>query len=67
MTRIQQLETALGILLEKVSQDVPSNPLMIPEWFIACAQVESNQTDANTNEVLKRAHAAAVARIKART
>jgi len=66
MTRIEQLELAVGVLLEQVSQDIPSNPRMMPEWFIACAQVEANQTDANTHDVLKRAHATAVARIKAR-
>lgn len=66
MTRIEQLELALGILLEHASQDVPSNPRMMPEWFVACAQVDANQTDATTHATLKRAHAAAVARIKAR-
>lgn len=66
MTRIEQLELAVGILLEHASQDVPSNPRMMPEWFVACAQVEANQADANTHSTLKRAHAAAVARIKAR-
>ena len=66
MTRIEQLELAVGVLLEHASQDIPTNPRMMPEWFIACAQVEANQTDASTYEVLKRAHAAAVSRVKAR-
>lgn len=66
MTRIEQLEAALGILLEFTSQDMPSNPRLLPEWFLACAQVDAKQTDENTNEVLKRALASAVARLKAR-
>lgn len=66
MTRIEQLEAAVGILLEQILPDMPKNPRLMPEWFLACAQVDAKQTDANTNEVLKRAHAAALTRIQNR-
>lgn len=64
MTRIEQLEAALGILLEQLLPDMPKNPRLMPEWFLACAAVEAKQTDANTDEILKRAHAAAISRMR---
>jgi len=65
MTRIEQLEAALGILLEHVSHDMPKNPRLLPEWFIACAQVEARQADHSTDAILQRAHEAAISRIRA--
>lgn len=66
MTRIEQLEAALGILLEQILPDMPKNPRLMPEWFLACAQVDAKQTDANTYAILQRAHAAALTRIQNR-
>ena len=66
MTRIEQLELAVGILLEHCSHDMPTNLRLVPEWFLACAAVEARQDDTNTYEILRRAHATAVSRIKGR-
>ena len=64
MTRIEQLEAAIGILLEHVLQDMPKNPRLMPEWFLACAAVEAKQADSSTDAILQRAHHAAITRIK---
>ena len=64
MTRIEQLEAALGILLEHTLHDMPKNPRLMPEWFLACAQVEAKQADANTDIALQRAHNSALTRIQ---
>ena len=65
-TRLEQLELALGILLEHVAQDMPKNPRLLPEWFVACAAVEARQATEATDETLQRAHSAALQRIQNR-
>jgi hypothetical protein len=64
MTRTEQLEASLGVLLEFLSHDMPKNSRLIPEWYVASAAIQANQATAQHIMIIQTAYETACARMK---
>jgi hypothetical protein len=64
MTRNEQLEAALGICLEALHAQLPSNPRLIPSWYVSAAAAHADKASDADCETLRREYAAAVSRLQ---
>ena len=51
--RIEELELALSVSMSALAPDMPGDSRAVPDWFVACAAVQSRITSCDVLNVLK--------------